>query len=75
MLKVHQGKYSFINQLQDIIAFLAFVMLLNASASTWDRTTLLVPNRGKLQPVIHEAAFFDKTHVSWDEMVLLLSLV
>lgn len=75
MLKVHQGKYSSTNKLQDIFAFLAFAMLLNSSASTWDRATPLVPNREKLQPVIHEAAFFCKTHVSWDEMVLLLSLV
>lgn len=65
MLNVHQRKYSSVNKLQDNFAFLALVMSLNPSASTGDRATLLVPNPGKLQPVIRKVAFFYKTCVSW----------
>lgn len=34
MFKVHQGKYSSVNKLQDNFAFLALVMLLNPGTDT-----------------------------------------
>lgn len=69
MLSVHQRKYSSVNELQDNFAFLALVVLLNPSTSTWDGTTLLVPNPGKPQPVIHKVAVFYKTHVSGEMQI------